>query len=279
MHPKHFDIEEMVRVARNRDKAMIGLPPGIHDASASAVFIVSSESEFQRNPVRFDKVISTDNLVDLDIPTDQVTGVMDDQIVVQVSIPDLHSSVRVIKEVHGLLEGVAIIGGWLTSRLINQFIRNLVVIEVQKVRLARAKRLARSTTISLRTVARAQVREVRIGVSLLKRNIRHFTLSKKLLNPLRLVRRVGVKVVIRGFLLIGLAVDILIIGHAIVQGTGRAGVAGGIGALVGGLAETLTFGLIEEKTTQLGLNVEGALSEMSFFGDLNVRGVTLGTGI
>jgi len=280
---KHFlELEELVTIARGRDKARIGLPPGIHDASATAVFIIGTAADFRLRPVIFDRIISTDTLIDLDVPvkTEQITGIIDDQIVVKITIPDVPNVIQIAAEIHGSVTLYVIVGGWFGSRLINQLIFNQVVIEVQLIRLARAQRLAASPVKPLRAVARAQVRTARINAALTKRAFRSTTLRRRLLSPLRFVGRIGVRVAFKVFLIVGLAIDIVIIGHSVIEGSQRAGIAGGLGAFVGGVADALTLGLLEDQTTSLGETVESAISnvgQISLFSGLGNK-VSLGTG-
>ncbi len=272
------EIEDLVVIARNRDKARVGLPPGTKDLTASVVYIVGTRTMFRNNPIVFDRPITDEPLVVFDFPTEQRIGVIDDKVVVTIKVPDLPDPLLRIDHVHDRTSQLLLVGGWFASSLINQLLVNRVAIEIQAIRLSRSKRILAAVETAPKARFRALVRTARIQRSLAKKTQRAIILGRKFRRPIRIIGRAGFRLALKAFLIVGLAIDILLISHATVKGAQRAGPAGAIGAGIGATADALTLGLLEEQTSDLGTNIEMGITrgaESSLFAG---RTTSFGTG-
>ncbi len=267
-----LDIEELVAIGRARAKAQINLPPRLRDRDATVVFVIGSRQQFNENPLVVDRILFNGEVIDLDTPTTQSVGVIDDQIIVQITLPKIETPAELEKldEIVSATEKLLFIAAWFTSSLIKQFAINKVIIEVQKIRLARAKTVLALPGVSDRTRFRALVRTARTGRSIVRRETKAAAQLAKILKPIRIVGRIGVRLALKSILIIGVIVDIAIVTVAVVQASKQRGPAAGVGALVGGVADAITLGFLEKQTTSLGQRVEQGLTDITssdFFSD------------
>ncbi len=280
------ELEELVKAARSRDKASIGLPPTGNDLSAAVVYQIGTRAQFEAQPVINAELLHTGEIIKLATPSKQRLWRVDDKLLVTVEVPDT-ATVEQIAEIHDTTTRYILIQSWGTSRLFTKIIRNTVILELQKIRLTKARSiLAAGGDVSEAAKARAFVRRARIEKSIRKRSAKQLTGFRKLRSPARFVgRRVGraiAKTALKVFFFVGLAVDIILISARFVRGLQSQGAAGGVGALVGGIADALTLGLLEEQTQELEkvtTNVIIKAAESSFFKvDFNKVGLVGGSG-
>lgn len=249
-------IEEMVAAARGREKAEIGLPPGLRDIDAAVVYLIGTKAFFKANPIELDQVFQTDaDIMAFDFPTEQTLGTIEDQPVIKIVIPDVKVPVIVerMDTLKGIVEKLIYVGSWLFTRRFNTLVVNHVILQIQLRRLKRAKIVALGEGP---TRFRAAVRVSRITESIATRTARQARLVRRFKSPLRIVGRVATRALLRAFLIVGLIIDIIIISVAVIQGTRRAGIPGALGAFAGGVADTVTFGLVTPATETLAEKVE-----------------------
>lgn len=272
------EIEDLVVIARNRDRARIGLPPSPRDTTASVVWIIGTRSLFRSNPVRFDRVVVSGPVIQLDFPTTQKVGVIDDTIVITIEVPDVPNALDMIDTIHDKTSQLLLVGGWFTSTLINKIVVNQVVLEVQKIRLRRSANVLAAVETVPRARFRALVQTARIQQSIEKRGRRIVTIGRQLRRPTRIAGRAVARLGLKAFLFVGLAIDIIVVTHATVQGAQRAGPAGAIGGFVGAVADALTLGLLEEQTTDLGTTIEEAVGSGGAGSFLDIDPKLIGIG-
>lgn len=258
--------QELLQAALARNKALIGLRPGPEDSDADMVFIVGTRADFLKNPPRFDRIIFEGIVQELNHPTEQRVGVVDDQLVTQITVPDLPGAAEIVDEIADAVSIGVVIATWALSRVYKQIAFNRVVLEVQKIRLLKAARVS-LFGVSEAKRAKGVIKAAKISTKVASRSAKQARLISKVSKVRFIATRVGLKVLFKGVLLpLALAVDVVIVGHRVLQGIERAGFEGGAGALVGGVADVLTFGLAESATTTLEFKTETFVKKLSFAG-------------
>lgn len=245
------DITQIVAAARGRDKAKIGLITG---DDTGMVYIVGTAAQFKSEPVNFDRILqSGTDLMNLPGKSIQTIGVVDDQIVIRITIPNLTPSDTLVQfdKILTKISQAIYIGSILTANLYRRIAFNHVVLEIQKIRLKRSLRAAQGLPFP-RTAVNAVVREARIETR--KSRIRR--LGKTARSPARIVRKIAIKGALKLLWVVGLAVDVVLVSAAVIRGAKRAGPAGAVGGLVGGVTNIATIGFLPDQTAALGKAVE-----------------------
>lgn len=269
------NIEELVRVGRARAKAEIGLPPNLTDLDASVLFVIGTRAHFQAEPVVFDRLILT-NVIQFDLPPDQQPdqsmGVIEDQLVVRIVLPDipLSAQAKVVNVVFDVVERLVLVGGWVFSPAITSFVLNEAWNSIRQIRIDRAQSILTKVGPSDRARFRALIRTAKLGRAQTKGLKRSTILFRKVQSPARLVGRAVVRTALKALLFIGLIVDIFFIAQRTTAGAKRGGLAGAVGGLVAGMIDAATLGLIPQTTAKAETNVESflvAISSSRFFSD------------
>lgn len=251
--------QQTVQIARNRDKARIGLPPSLQDDD-NVVWIIGTKAQFRANPVKFDRVVFTGLILDgLSGPTDQRLGIKDDQPVIQITVPDLPGAADLVDEAADAASLGVLVGTWVLTRRFKEIARNQLIIEIQKIRLNRAKQLAALPATSGTKRFRATIRAGNVGRSIVKRSAKQTKLVRKTKSLRFIATRVGAKVLFKGIFVVSLAIDIVLVSHRTFKGAEEGGVAGGIGGLTAGIVDVLTFGLIEKQTDIIEVKTTSAV--------------------
>jgi len=274
----HSDLQELIEAAQGRDKANIGLIRR-GDLDATMLYLIGSRAYFDANPIKFDVVFNQNQVgsppyIMLGFPTEQKIGLIEDQPVLQIVIPDIEAPSLILKtaEVKGIVEQLIFVGSWLLTRRFNTLVVNHVILQIQVKRLERARLAALNLGLSQSKRARAASRSARLTRSVTKRSTRQAKLIRKFKRPLRFLVRLGVKAVLRVFIVVGLIIDIIVVTDAVIKGARRAGISGAVGALVGGVAEALSLGLATPLTDKLAGAVEQRATEEFGFPRFGVPG-------
>lgn len=247
------DLEDLLAAAKNRDKALIGLPPGPDDEDANAVFIIGTTAQFEANPVKFDRILPVGKVMNIE-PTIQTVGVVDDQIVIKIEVPDEDPS-TLDKVTDAAILGIGI-GTWGLFRSFEDVTKNQVIIELQKIRLERAKKVSKAFGTGPTKRFEATIQTARIGRSIIKRTEKVAKITRKARTIRFISTRTGARVLFKGIFFLTIAIDILLVTHRGVKGSQAEGLAGGIGGVAGGVFDVVTLGLgerqadfVEVKTT------------------------------
>lgn len=251
------DLEDLLAAAKGRDKASIGLPPDGSDDDASAVFIIGTTSQFGANPVRFDRILPIGKVMNVE-PTTQTVGVVDGQIVIKIEVPDLPGAADIIDEAADAASIGVAIGTWALLRPFKIIARNQLILEIQKIRLDRAKKVAAAFGTGPKRRFRATIRTARVGRSIVGRTASQGTLLRKTKSIRFIATRVGAKVLFKAILVVSLAIDILFVAHRTAKGVEQEGVPGGVGGLVAGLFDVVTFGLAERQADTIEVKTTSA---------------------
>lgn len=250
-------VQDLLAAARTRDKASIGLPPDHEDESASMAFFVGTRSDFAANPVKFDEVIHTgETMSGLPGATDQMLGVIDDQMVLQITVPDLPGAADLVDEVADAAAISVIIGTWYLSRHWKKIAINRVVLHLQRLRLAKAKRVAAAFGTGDKVRLRATIKSANIGRAIAKRQTKQVSLLTKTKRVTFVGTRIGAKVLFKVVGVVGLVIDVILVTHRVFKGAERAGIPGAEAAFVAGVADVLTLGLAEKQTDALEVKAE-----------------------
>ncbi len=257
------DLAELVNISKQAEKARIGLPPGHRDLDARVVFLIGTRAHFADQPVQFDEIINigVPEIMKLGTPTDQQLGIMEGQFVLQITVPDVPNALTIMNDIHDKTQLMILIGRWSSSTLFSKFVVNHMILQVQARRLERANRIA--TDLGLPTAKRLQslIRTAKLSRSVSTRVRKQGGIVRKIKPPRRLIKRAVFRGVLRVFIVVGLALDVIIVTQATAAGAQRGGLAGALGGFVGGVADALTLGLLEEESFQLGVEVETAARE------------------
>lgn len=252
------EIIDLVRAAQNRDKARIGLPPSSRDNDGEIVFVIGTATLFDINPIEFDEIFWDGEIVILPFETDQVGGVINDQMVIQITVPDLPNAADLVDEVADAASIGAVLGNWAINRKYKKAARAAFIIRLQNMRLTRARRIAVEAVKPAKQL-RAARRAGRVSKSLAKR----VPAQAKRIQHLKKIRviatTVAFKLVFKAVLVVALVVDVILVSHRTARGFEDAGLAGGVGGLVGGLFDVVTFGLAEKPSEVVQATVTDAL--------------------
>lgn len=272
VHSKLFAFGDLIAAARNRDKAAIGLPPEEGDLDATAAWMIGTRATFAQNPVKFDRIIFEGPVIDTEHSTEQTVGVVDDQIVIMVVVPDLPDAADVIDELADAAEIGVIIGKWALRRIFKQIARNRIILEIHRIRLSRAKRVAAAFNTGDVRRFKATLKTAKLGRKVAKRTAKGARLIAKTRRIRFVATRVGAKVLFKAVLVVSLVVDAVIVGHRVLKGIQRGfesedinPVSGGVGALVGGVADVLTLGLAERATEKLEVKTASLITSFMRF--------------
>ncbi len=261
--PEHEAVHDLIVAARARQKAEIGLPPDVDDTEANMAFFIGTTSDFEAEPVPFDTVIHRgETMSELPGTTEQTLGLIDDQLVLQITVPDLPGAADVIDEIADAAQIGAIIGTWALSRHFKKIARNRVILEVQKLRLLRAQRVAAAFRTGDRRRFRAVIRSAKIGRSVAKRTTKGAQLVAKARKVRFIATRVGAKVLFKVVGGIGLAIDVVLVSHRTFKGAERGGAEGAVAGFVAGVADVLTLGLAEKQTDILEVKTESFVTKL-----------------
>lgn len=277
----HTDVEELVSAARNRDKADIGLPPGLNDTSAAVTWIIGTASQFKQSPVDFETILPINTVIDLPVANTQTVGIIRDRIVVRIVVPETPGWLERVDEIRLGLRGAVVVGTWLLNSNIRKIVRTQIFLEIRKLRLERANKVLAAEGISDTTRFKALLRSSKIQRGISKGSIKQAGLILKAKAPLRVGGRIVLRAVTRPLIIIGIALDVVFITLEVAQGAQRAGLAGAVGGLAKGIADAATLGLLEDQTTALGLSVEKnllAITSSEFIRTADPKTLSFGFG-
>lgn len=248
-------ISDLVVAAKNRDKANIGLPPtDLASDEDSFAFLIGTEAELNR--VTLDRIIHRGPIVDTPHRTEQVLGMIADQFVVKIIVPDLPGFADVVDEIADAAAIVTILGSWWLSRHWTKITRGAILLHIQKARLAKAKQVAAAFKTGQRRRFRATIKTAKIGRSIVKRTAVQTSRLAKARRVSFVATRLGAKVLFKVVGFVGLAIDIVLVSHRVVKGFERKGIIGAEAAFVAGVADVLTLGLAEKQTDILEVKAE-----------------------
>ncbi len=252
------DLQDLLGAARNRDKALIGLPPGEDDEDANVAWIVGTTAQFKANPVKFDRIIpGVGQIIDVE-PTTQTVGVVDDQLVIKIEVPDLPGAADIIDEASDAASLGVLVGNWALSRHFKKIALNRIILEVQKIRLTRATKVAAAFSTSPVRRFKATLKTAKVGRSIVGRSAKQVRLIKKAKSLRFISTRVGAKILFKGIFVVSLAVDVIFISHRVATGFQEEGAEGAVGGLVAGVFDALTFGLAERTADKIEVKTTSA---------------------
>lgn len=255
------DLTELVETSKQQAKALIGLPPSHRDLDATVVFLIGTRAHFKKSPVQFDEIldVGVSEVMQLDHPTNQQLGMIEDQMTLQITVPDVPNALIILDDIHDKTSQAIFVADWATSTLFSQLVFNHVVLQVQANRLKRAELVAKDVGIPSKRRAQALIRTAKLSRSVRKRGVKQAKIVRKIKSPARLAGRVVGRTVLRAFIVVGLILDVIMVSAKTVQGAQRGGVEGAIGAFVGGVADAITLGIFEEQTEVLALKTEESI--------------------
>lgn len=266
-----IDVIELVAAARGRVKVEIGLPPRLDDDDAAVVWIVGSKSALAE--IKFDRIILTgETIVDttqiagVDIPTIQSAGIIDNQIAIKIEIPNLPSFDKKTEAMLGWAQRAILVAAWVNFRIFKLFIFNKIVLEVNKLRLIRVQRIVADIAFDPAKRLKAIAKEPKLNRSVTKRTFRSAKFITKFRKPAFVVGKLITTVALRALVLVGLAIDVIIIANRVVRGVNLAGIAGGIGALAGGIFDVFTLGFAAGASDRIEARVTRGVQQSTLLG-------------
>ncbi len=238
------DYPDLAEVAKQGVYARIKLPPRQGDLDICVVWVIGISPQ-----LKFDRVIREGNIIDLPVSTTQRAGVINDQIVVEIDVEDEPGVADKINTISNVTSRFVAVASWYLARVFKKVVVDQIVIEIQKLRFERSIRKAKP---SVRRIKKG----VRISRSIAKRSIKQARLLSKIKQPAFIAGRLGATIALKSILIVGLAVDIALVSHAVFKGQQRAGLPGALGALVGGVSDVLLIGFFPGQTEAIGRKTE-----------------------